>query len=72
MKDSYPDIQADSLEMASEPIVVYGDSITSSTERIPSISVREQILAKTVSVDKYFDELISQVRHDSLCQQHAC
>ena len=35
-----------------------------SSERIASVSAREQVLAKTVSVDKYFDELISQVHYD--------
>ena len=27
-------------------------------------SIREKVLANTMSVDEYFDELIEQVRHD--------
>ena len=27
-------------------------------------SIREIVLAKTMSVDEYFDDLIEQVRHD--------
>ena len=28
------------------------------------LSARERVMASTVSVDEYFDELIEQVRHD--------
>ena len=32
------------------------------------LSARERVMASTVSVDEYFDELIEQVRHD--CQNN--
>lgn len=54
-------IESDNSSSAAEPIAVYeghGSSSAGST----SISAREQILANTVSVDQYFDELISLVR----------
>lgn len=37
-----------------------------------SVSVREHVMASTVSVDEYFDELISQVHKDyaDLCLSH--
>ena len=64
MKESHPDIQIDSTVIASEPVAVYDVPTTSSAECTASTSLREQVLANTVSVDKYFDELISLVRHD--------
>ena len=64
MKKAYPDIQADSTVTASEPVAVYGSCSPYSSERIARVSAREQVLANTVSVDQYFDELISQVHRD--------
>ena len=64
MKKSYPDIPVDSSVMVSEPVAAYGDCSTYSTERTACVSARDQVLANTVSVDQYFDELISQVRYD--------
>ena len=64
MKKSYPDISVDIPAKVSEPAALYGGCSMDSSERIVSVSVREQVLAKTVSVDKYFDELISQVHYD--------
>ena len=64
MKKAYPDIQADAPMTASEPVVAYGGSSTYTSERNASVSAREQVLANTVSVDQYFDELISQVHRD--------
>ena len=63
MKNSYTDISVDSV-IVSEPVAVYGGSHTYSSERIASVSAREQVQTNTVSVDQYFDELISQVRYD--------
>ena len=64
MKKSNPDIHTDSSPMASEPAAEYGVRSLSSSEHIPVRSVKEPVLANTVSVDEYFDELISLVHHD--------
>lgn len=64
MKKSYSDVPVDSTVMAAEPVAVYGVRSINSSERIANIPTREQVLANTVSVDEYFDELISLVRHD--------
>ena len=64
MKKSYPDISVDIPAKVSEPAALYGGCSMDSSERVASVSAREQVLAKTVSVDKYFDELISQVHYD--------
>ena len=62
MKKSYSDIPVDSSVTASEPVDVYGGCSTYSSEPISSVPAREQVLTNTVSVDQYFDELISLVR----------
>ena len=41
-------------QMLKEPAVAYG----------MEVSIRERVIASTVSVDEYFDELIEQVHHD--------
>lgn len=41
-------------QMLKEPAVAYGIDV----------STRERVIASTVSVDEYFDELIEQVHHD--------
>ena len=64
MKKSYPDTSLDPSAMVSEPVATYGGCSTYSSERIASVSAIDQVLANTVSVDQYFDELISQVRYD--------
>ena len=40
--------------MLKEPAVAY----------VVEVSSRERVIASTVSVDEYFDELIEQVHHD--------
>ena len=50
--------------MASEPVAEYDVRSLSSSEHIPVRSVKKPVLANTVSVDEYFDELISLVHHD--------
>ena len=45
-------INEDKPHLLEEPAVAYG------------ISAREQVMASTVSVDEYFDELIEKVRQD--------
>ena len=64
MKKSYPDKPVDSSVTISEPVAAYGCCSTFSSDSIASVSAREQVLANTVSVDQYFDELISQVHYD--------
>lgn len=45
-------IQEEKPQVLEEPAVAYG------------ISTRERVMASTVSVDEYFDELIDKVRQD--------
>lgn len=44
----------------SAPQSVHSDYLSPSK----NVSTRERVMASTVSVDEYFDELISQVRKD--------
>lgn len=37
---------------------------TTKNQKARSVSTRERVMASTVSVDEYFDELISQVHQD--------
>ena len=37
---------------------------TTSKQTTKAVSTRERVMASTVSVDEYFDELISQVHQD--------
>ena len=37
---------------------------TASRQTAKTVSVKERVMASTVSVDEYFDELISQVHED--------
>ena len=49
--------------MASEPVVAYAAQSTSRVQMKATTS-KEDILANTMSVDAYFDELISLVHKD--------
>ena len=49
--------------MANEPVMAYGLDDAYSVP-VGKTSTRAQIMASTVSVDDYFDELISQVQKD--------
>ena len=51
MAKRYP-MKEEKPQVLEEPAVAYG------------ISTRERVMASTVSVDEYFDELIEKVRHD--------
>ncbi len=51
MAKGYPVLE-DKPHVLEEPAVAYG------------ISTRERVIAGTVSVDEYFDELIEKVRQD--------
>jgi len=62
MSKKYQDMKEEPL-MAAEPLVAYGvDSNHQLSDE--DLSFREKIMAETVSVDEYFDELISLVRKD--------
>ena len=39
-------------------------NITASRQTAKTVSVKERVMASTVSVDEYFDELISRVHQD--------
>jgi hypothetical protein len=62
MSKTYKDIHEEPI-MASEPVAAYGEP---TTYAMPSKSVpaKERIMASTVSVDEYFDELITLVHKD--------
>lgn len=62
MSDTYKDIQKDA-DVAAEPVMAYGLDVAYSVP-VGKTSAREQIMASTVSVDDYFDELISKVQKD--------
>lgn len=49
--------------MLEEPTVAYGRGLGCEAP-LHGDSIRERVLASTMSVDEYFDELIEQVRHD--------
>jgi len=62
MGKKYQDMKEEPL-MAAEPLVAYGvDNNRQLSDE--DLSFREKIMAETVSVDEYFDELISLVRKD--------
>ena len=48
---------------AGEPVVAYNTGRNHSLSSAHD-SVRERVMATTLSVDEYFDELITQVRED--------
>ena len=57
MSKTYKDIHEEPI-MASEPVAAYGEP---TTYAMPSKSVpaKERVMSSTVSVDEYFDELIT-------------
>lgn len=62
MGKTYHDTETKPL-MVAEPIAEYS---VHSSYHAPSknVSVRERVMASTVSVDEYFDELIAHVHKD--------
>ena len=62
MGKTYHDIETEPM-MAEEPAIAYG---VQHSYHAPSknVSEREHVLASTMSVDEYFDELISLVHED--------
>ena len=63
MSKTYKDYQDKPLQ-ASEPAVTYGVRTGAPSAPMQQESARNRILAGTMSVDEYFDELISLVRQD--------
>lgn len=63
MKDTYPQKESEETPSAAEPSIPYN---TLNHPQIPTSdsSRKEKILEETLSVDEYFDELISQVHTD--------
>ena len=53
----------DEIIKVGEPVVAYNTGRNHSFSSAHD-SVRERVMATTVSVDEYFDELINQVRED--------
>ncbi len=62
MSKSYQDTQNEPL-IASEPAATYGVSSASYAPKTGTIPAKN-VLANTMSVDAYFDELISLVHKD--------
>lgn len=60
MEKKYCDIEAEHA-MAGEAVATY---TVPRGYHAPSENTRERVLATTVSVDEYFDELISHVHED--------
>ena len=63
MGKKYCDIEAEPV-MAAEDIAPYTENSYHATATPKQVSRREQVMANTVSVDEYFDELISHVHED--------
>lgn len=63
MEKKYCDIEAEPV-MAAEAIAPYTVSAYNTTTTPKKASARERVMASTVSVDEYFDELISHVHED--------
>lgn len=61
-KNNQEETQKD-CHQVSEPVVAYGSQTNVNTLK-QQPSSRERIMASTLSVDEYFDELISLVRKD--------
>ena len=63
MEKKYCDIEAEPV-VAAEAVASYTASSYHTTASPKLVSTREHVMANTVSVDKYFDELISHVHED--------
>ena len=62
MAKTYPTIE-EKPQVLMEPAVAYG-SVRNYAAPVAGVPSREKVMATTMSVDEYFDELIEQVRHD--------
>ena len=63
MAKKYPMIE-EKPQMLEEPAVAYGSGVGSYAAPVVGVSTRERVMASTMSVDEYFDELIKLVHHD--------
>ncbi len=45
-------------------IMIVTNNTQSSSQNAKAVSTRKRVIASTMSVDEYFDELISQVHQD--------
>ena len=63
MEKKYCDIETKPV-LAVEAIAPYTVSAYRATTTPKKVSARERVMASTVSVDEYFDELISHVHED--------
>ncbi len=63
MERKYCDIEAEPA-MAAEAVAPYTVSSYHATATPKKVSTRERVMVSTVSVDEYFDELISHVHED--------
>ncbi len=61
MAKKYPDIESESVMTAAEPMPELS-AIQHTTSK--NASTRTRVMASTVTVDEYFDELISLVHKD--------
>lgn len=62
MSKTYQDKQEEPI-MAAEPVSAYGVR-TNYAMPTKAVSTKDRIMASTVSVDEYFDELITLVHKD--------
>ena len=63
MDKKYCDIEAEHT-MAAETVAPYSINTYHASDMPKKVSTREHVMTTTVSVDEYFDELISHVHED--------
>ena len=63
MSKKYKPLESDAPSMASEPACTYNNQVSRHTP-VNKTTAKEQVMSSTVSVDEYFDELISLVHKD--------
>ena len=63
MSKKYKPLESDSLSLASEPVCTYNNQVSRHAP-VNKNTAKEQVMSSTVSVDEYFDELITLVRKD--------
>ena len=63
MSKKYKPLETDTPSMASEPACTYNNQVSRHTS-VNKTTAKEQVMSSTVSVDEYFDELISLVHKD--------
>ena len=60
MSKTYQNIQEEPV-MSAEPVATYGVRRSTAMHNKKANSTQERVMANTVSVDEYFDELINRV-----------